>query len=55
MGLDELNAFYAAYMAYFGAEADVVTEDSMDAKDRATLAGLRAALAQRIPTRSAET
>jgi hypothetical protein len=42
--LKELNAFYAAYLEYFGAEADEVTPENMDAKDRATIAGLKAVL-----------
>ena len=53
--LDRLNAFYSAYMAYFGAEAEVVTPDNMDAKDRATMAGIRAALAQAGEAGTAET
>jgi hypothetical protein len=49
--LPALEAFYAAYMAYFGVESDKVDEKNLDAKDRATIAGLRAALLE-APARS---
>ena len=51
--LAALDAFYRAYAEYFGAEGDRVTPGELEALDRATIAGIHAALA--AGSRRAET
>jgi hypothetical protein len=41
----QLQAFYDAYLGYFGGEADKVDREALEPQDRATLAGIRAAIA----------